>query len=134
MTFKLQHPSDLISKMFILEYMRELTPELLHTKASDAEKGLMFYKFIGEGDVTHVDFSWEYLLFESSMSDLEKLLSKYEKEIEVLEKKKNAKLVQNSKQLELDLQSQPVDINVYDLAQAEIKKNNDKTKLWNIQQ
>ena len=48
MTFKLQHPGDLISRLFILEYMREIGAKALYEKANSEQKKQLFYKFIDE--------------------------------------------------------------------------------------
>ena len=133
MTFKLQHPADLLSKLFMLEYMRELTPELLYTKATDDEKTYLFYKFIDAEGNTQIDFSWEALLFDAHIEQLENLMNRFVVEIEKLEAVKQQQLIEKRGEMMAEAQSAPVDINIYDMAQTEINKSKDASKLWKPQ-
>ena len=132
--FKLQHPSDLISKMFMLEYMRELGAQKLYSKATPEQRKNMFYKFIdSDNETTEIDLNWEALLFECTLLHLEGLLKHFLDEIEEIEEKR---IVEQQKILNSDvdkhsnfLESQAprgstTDINLMDFAAAKIKENN----------
>lgn len=45
--FKLQHPQDLVSRLFILEYIKELGPNTIKEKLTDGEANFWLYKFEG---------------------------------------------------------------------------------------
>ena len=46
--FKLQHPEDLISRLFILEYIRELGVEKIKEKLTEGETKFWLYSFEGD--------------------------------------------------------------------------------------
>ena len=61
--FKLQQPQDLVSRLFILEYIRELGVETIKDKLTAGEAKFWLYSFKGEeGDTT------EYALLRSNMA------------------------------------------------------------------
>ena len=84
--FKLEHPANLISRMFILEYMREIGAKALYAKANDEQKKHMFYKFTNDsGSITEVDLNWEALMFEVTIPQLEFFLELFVDEIQIIE-------------------------------------------------
>lgn len=125
MNFKLQHPQDLISRLFMLEYMRDLSAIAMYEKANKYQKELMFYKFTDEDDNEAVDFNWEYLLFVATSYELEALLQQFMEEIDAIEKKRRKDYDKLKQQIVQEQVSAPVDINLMDLAATEIKKNNE---------
>lgn len=124
--FKLQHPQDLISRLFILEYIRELGVEKIKKELLEGETRFWFYSFEGENTEIQYDFNWEYLLFVIPLSNLGKIMERYLDQIEEIEAKRQEKYAKfREEQLQEEL-SKPVDINVYDLAQSDIKNQSKK--------
>jgi len=129
--FRFQHPDDLLSRLFILEYMREIGAPILYDKANKHQKEQLFYKFINEQeeDKEDVDLNWEYCLFEATLYQLEAFLSLFLDEIEEIDNKrkdffkKAANLTTAEGKIVSD-DTTMADINVMDLAATEIKKNN----------
>lgn len=127
--FKTQHPADLVSRMFILEYMRELGAETLYEKASPEQKKNMFYKFSDDDGNISVDLNWEALLFECTILQLEGLVKHFVKEIEKIEEARQELYKKKAAQRIEEELKQPVDINLMDFAAAKIKENKDNNKL-----
>ena len=70
--FKLQHVQDLVSRLFILEYMREISAKALYEKANVEQKRQLFYKFTNESnDMEDIDVNWEFCLFEATLTQLD---------------------------------------------------------------
>lgn len=122
--FKHQHPSDLISRLFMLEYMREIGAEVLYTKANKYQKEKFFYKFTGEDNTESVDINYEYCTFIATLHELEKFMEQFLEEIEEVEAKRSKIYKEVREQMIEEKMSEPVDINVMDLAQTEINKQN----------
>ena len=126
--FKLQQPQDLVSRLFILEYIRELGVDTIREKLTPGEARLWLYSFTGEeGPEVEYDFNWEFLLFTIPMSNLSKIIERYLEDILKIDSKREADMEKMRKDFFQEQMSAPVDINVYDLAQADMK--NQKLKL-----
>ena len=126
--FKLQQPQDLVSRLFILEYIRELGVETIKDKLTAGEAKFWLYSFKGEeGDTIEYDFNWEYLVFTIPMPNLSKIIERYLEDILKIDSKREADMEKMRKDFFQEQMSAPVDINVYDLAQADMK--NQKLKL-----
>ena len=126
--FKLQQPQDLVSRLFILEYIRELGVETIREKLTPGEVRLWLYSFTGEeGPEVEYDFNWEFLIFTIPMSNLSKIIERYLDDILKIDSKREADMEKMRKDFFQEQMSAPVDINVYDLAQADMK--NQKLKL-----
>ena len=126
--FKLQQPQDLVSRLFILEYIRELGVETIKEKLTAGEAKFWLYSFKGEeGDTIEYDFNWEYLVFIIPMPNLSKIIERYLEDILKIDSKREADMEKMRKDFFQEQMSAPVDINVYDLAQADMK--NQKLKL-----
>ena len=126
--FKLQHPQDLVSRLFILEYIKELGPNTIKEKLSEGEANFWLYKFEGEEKVEY-DFNWEYLLFVIPLSNLSHIMERYLDEVEEIEKKRQSqykKLIQEKYEQEA---AEPVEINLYDYAKADIEQKNNPSNL-----
>lgn len=132
MMFKLQHPGDLISRLFILEYMRKIGAKTLYEKAHVEHKRAFFYKFTGEGDIEEVDINWEHCLFQATMPQLDQFMKGFLEEIEAVdvEMEKDFNKMREAK-LQEELAA-PVDVSIYDIAQAEMARNKDVNKLTGI--
>ena len=121
--FKHQHPSDLISRLFMLEYMREVGAEDLYKKANKHQREYMFYKFSDEEDNETVDINWEYCTFLASLHQLESFMKLFLKELDEIEASRakiyEAKIAEEKEEERIA----PADINVMDLAATEINKN-----------
>lgn len=126
--FKLQHPQDLVSRLFILEYIKELGPDIIKEKLTDGEANFWLYKFEGEEKIEY-DFNWEYLLFVIPLSNLSHIMERYLDEVEEIEKKRQSqykKLIQEKYEQEA---AEPAEINLYDYAKADIEQKNNPSNL-----
>ena len=127
--FKLQHPQDLVSRLFILEYIKELGVDIIQPKLTEGEAHFWLYKFEGEDDKVQYDFNWEYLLFVIPLSNLSHIMERYLDEVEEIEKKRQAqykKLIQEKYEQEA---AEPAEINLYDYAKADIEQKNNPSNL-----
>lgn len=129
MNFKATHPTDLISRLFLLEYLRELGPDMLYSRANKNEKELFFYKYENIEGGTFVDINWERLVFDTELSHLETFAKKYLEEIEEIEKARQPLMAAKYEQQKAEEAAMPMDINIMDLAQSEIRKNNDPSQI-----
>ena len=126
--FKLQHPQDLVSRLFILEYIKELGPDIIKEKLTDGEANFWLYKFEGEEKIEY-DFNWEYLLFVIPLSNLSHIMERYLDEVEEIEKKRQSqykKLILEKYEQEA---AEPAEINLYDYAKADIEQKNNPSNL-----
>ena len=127
--FKLQHPQDLVSRLFILEYIKELGVDIIQPKLTEGEAHFWLYKFEGEDNKVQYDFNWEYLLFVIPLSNLSHIIERYLDEVEEIEKKRQAqykKLIQEKYEQEA---AEPAEINLYDYAKADIEQKNNPNNL-----
>lgn len=130
MTFKLQHPGDLISRLFILEYMREIGAKALYEKANSEQKKQLFYKFIDEdSNIEEVDVNWEFCLFEATLPQLDYFISNFVDEVQKIEAKRQQFYKQQSQKIVEENIAKPVDISVYDMAKAEMDRSKDTSKI-----
>ena len=123
--FKLQHPQDLVSRLFILEYIKELGPDTIKEKLSEGEANFWLYKFEGEEKVEY-DFNWEYLLFVIPLSNLSHIMERYLDEVEKIEQKRQSKYSRYKEEHLKEELAKPADINLYDIARADIKNQSSK--------
>ena len=123
--FKLQHPQDLVSRLFILEYIKELGPDIIKEKLTDGEANFWLYKFEGEEKVEY-DFNWEYLLFVIPLSNLSHIMERYLDEVEKIEKKRQSEYNRYKEEHLKEELAKPVDINLYDIARADMKNQSNK--------
>ena len=123
--FKLQHPQDLVSRLFILEYIKELGPNLIKEKLSEGEANFWLYKFEGEEKVDY-DFNWEYLLFVIPLSNLSHIMERYLDEVEKIEKKRQSEYNRYKEEHFKEEVAKPADINLYDIARADMKNQSNK--------
>ena len=123
--FKLQHPQDLVSRLFILEYIKELGPNLIKEKLTDGEANFWLYKFEGEEKIEY-DFNWEYLLFVIPLSNLSHIMERYLDEVEKIEQKRQSKYNRYKEEHLKEELAKPADINLYDIARADIKNQSNK--------
>ena len=123
--FKLQHPQDLVSRLFILEYIKELGPNLIKEKLSEGEANFWLYKFEGEEKVEY-DFNWEYLLFVIPLSNLSHIMERYLDEVEKIEQKRQSEYNRYKEEHLKEELAKPADINLYDIARADIKNQSNK--------
>ena len=123
--FKLQHPQDLVSRLFILEYIKELGPNTIKEKLTDGEANFWLYKFEGEEKIEY-DFNWEYLLFVIPLSNLSHIMERYLNEVEKIEEKRQREYNRYKEEHLKEELAKPVDINIYDIARADIKNQSSK--------
>ena len=123
--FKLQHPQDLVSRLFILEYIKELGPDTIKEKLTDGEANFWLYKFEGEEKVEY-DFNWEYLLFVIPLSNLSHIMERYLDEVEKIEQKRQSEYNRYKEEHLKEELAKPADINLYDIARADIKNQSSK--------
>ena len=124
--FKLQHPQDLVSRLFILEYIKELGSDTIKEKLSKGEANFWLYKFEGEEKVEY-DFNWEYLLFVIPLSNLSHIMERYLDEVEKVEQKRQSEYNRYKEEHLKEELAKSADINLYDIARADMK--NQSTKL-----
>ena len=125
MMFKLQHPQDLVSRLFILEYIKELGPDTIKEKLTDGEANFWLYKFEGEEKI-ECDFNWEYLLFVIPLSNLSHIMERYLDEVEKIEQKRQSEYNRYKEEHLKEELAKPADINLYDIARADIKNQSSK--------
>ena len=123
--FKLQHPQDLVSRLFILEYIKELGPDTIKEKLTDGEANFWLYKFEGEEKIEY-DFNWEYLLFVIPLSNLSHIMERYLNEVEKIEEKRQSEYNRYKEEHLKEELAKPVNINIYDIARADIKNQSNK--------
>ena len=123
--FKLQHPQDLVSRLFILEYIKELGPDTIKEKLSEGEANFWLYKFEGEEKVEY-DFNWEYLLFVIPLSNLSHIMERYLDEVEKIEQKRQSEYNRYKEEHLKEELAKPADINLYDIARADMKNQSSK--------
>ena len=123
--FKLQHPQDLVSRLFILEYIKELGPNTIKEKLSEGEANFWLYKFEGEEKVEY-DFNWEYLLFAIPLSNLSHIMERYLDEVEKIEQKRQSEYSRYKEEHLKEELVKPADINLYDIARADMKNQSSK--------
>ena len=123
--FKLQHPQDLVSRLFILEYIKELGPNTIKEKLSEGEANFWLYKFEGEEKVEY-DFNWEYLLFVIPLSNLSHIMERYLDEVEKIEQKRQSEYNRYKEEHLKEELAKPADINLYDIARANMKNESIK--------
>ena len=123
--FKLQHPQDLVSRLFILEYIKELGPNTIKEKLTDGEANFWLYKFEGEEKIEY-DFNWEYLLFVIPLSNLSHIMERYLDEVEKIEEKRQSEYNRYKEEHLKEELAKPADINLYDIARADIKNQSNK--------
>lgn len=123
--FKLQHPQDLVSRLFILEYIKELGVDIIQPKLTEGEAHFWLYKFEGEEKIEY-DFNWEYLLFVIPLSNLSHIMERYLDEVEKIEEKRQREYNRYKEEHLKEELAKPVDINIYDIARADIKNQSNK--------
>ena len=123
--FKLQHPQDLVSRLFILEYIKELGPDTIKEKLTEGEANFWLYKFEGEEKVEY-DFNWEYLLFVIPLSNLSHIMERYLDEVEKIEQKRQSEYNRYKEEHLKEELTKPADINLYDIARADMKNQSSK--------
>ena len=124
--FKLQHPQDLVSRLFILEYIKDLGPNTIKEKLTEGESNFWLYNFKGEEDTLEYDFNWEYLLFAIPLSNLSHIMERYLNEVEKIEEKRQREYNRYKEEHLKEELAKPVDINIYDIARADIKNQSNK--------
>lgn len=127
--FKMENPMNLVSRMFILEYIRELGTDIIVPKLTDGEANFWVYKFEGEDDKTEYDFNWEYLTFVIPLPNLGSIMERFLTEVEEIEAKRQAFYTQRREEMLQEEMAKPADINLYDFAKAQIDKSKDTSKL-----
>lgn len=123
--FKLQHPQDLVSRLFILEYIKELGVDIIQPKLTEGEAHFWLYKFEGEEKIEY-DFNWEYLLFVIPLSNLSHIMERYLDEVEKIEEKRQREYNRYKEEHLKEELAKPADINLYDIARADIKNQSNK--------
>lgn len=127
---KFQHPQDLISRLFILEYMREIKAPILYEKANKHQKKSLFYKFIDDDNKETVDINWEFCIFGATLHQLESFMEMFLEEINGVEAAREVLYKDLKQAAAKQILETPMDINVMDLAQTEVNKiKEDELKL-----
>lgn len=119
--FKLQHPQDLISRLFILEYIREIGATTIVAKLNEGEKKFWAYKFSNDEGEIEYDLNWEYLLFVIPLDNLSKIMERYLSLVEEIELKRKPKVASKIDEILQERLEAPVDVNLFDVAKADIE-------------
>lgn len=129
MIFKTQHPQSLISRMFILEYIRMLDTDLMYSKANEYQKNKYFYTYEAEQD-EHVkellDLNWEYLLFEATITELEHFMKNFLEQLLEIDEKMKAVVERMKAESIVEQARQPVDINLMSVAKSDLENSKGK--------
>lgn len=128
--FKAEHPSNLISRCFMLESMRYIDVNILYERANPLQKSRMFYKYTDEESEVAIDINWEYCLFVSPITELAMYMEKFIDEAVEVNKMMEEDLTRMMKHKVDQEIKQSVDINIMDLAASKIRnsKNGFKPK------
>jgi len=127
MIFKTQHPQSLISRMFILEYMRMLDKDMMYKKGNEHQKNKFFYTYTVEGTEeesdlnTALDLNWEYLLFEASITELEFFMKNFLPELLAIDEKMKAQVERMKAEAIVEQSREPVDVNIMSLAKSDLE-------------
>ena len=118
--FRLQPPDSLMSRLFALEYLREIGAKEVYEKSNEEQKKQFFYKFYGDiEDITEVDFNWERLLFKATLPQIGYLLEPFIDKCKEIDSKRlaNIKKIKETSIPEDNI----ADFNLMDFAKADIK-------------
>ena len=128
MIFKTQHPQSLISRMFILEYMRMLDKEMMYSKANEYQKNKYFYSYLPEGEDVkeQLDLNWEYLLFEATITELEHFMKNFLEQLLEIDEKMKAQVERMKAEAIVEQARIPVDINLMSVAKSDLENSKGK--------
>lgn len=127
--FRIEHPQNLVNRLFSLHYLRQLNPNEVYKKLPQEIKDKKyFYSFeTPEGNNIEMDYNYEKLLFKAPLEDFNKILDLFEDELEEIN---NRELEELKRLYETKVESESrADISLYDLAKAEIAKSKDTSRL-----
>lgn len=99
MNFRLQAPQDVVSRMIILEYLRQLDYNKIHEVLNVHQQKKMFYKFTDDDGKIDMDINWEYMFFEATMFELEGIAKNFLDEIEEIDNKSKENIKKIKKEL-----------------------------------
>lgn len=117
LTLKTQHPQDVIARAYMIDYLREVTPDKAYEVLSNTITGV-FYEFENLEGETAVDYNWESLLFVLTLDELQIIMNKLEDLVWEVEKQQG-KIVAEEVTKKLD-GGKPVDVNLLAYAQAKL--------------
>ena len=117
LTLKTQHPQDIITRAYMIDYLREVTPDKAYEVLNNTITGV-FYEFENLEGETAVDYNWESLLFVLTLDELQVVMNKLEDLVWEVEKQQG-KIVAEEVAKKLD-GGKPVDINLLAYAQAKL--------------
>jgi len=135
MIFKTQHPQSLISRMFILEYMRMLDKDMMYAKANEYQKNKYFFKYFDDEDIAVdgsiisrevLDLNWEYLLFEATITELEHFMKNFLEQLLEIDEKMKAVVERMKAESIVEQARQPVDINLMSVAKSDLENSKGK--------
>ena len=119
LTLKTQHPQDIITRAYMIDYLREVTPDKAYEVLNNTITGV-FYEFETLEGETAVDYNWESLLFVLTLDELQVVMNKLEDVVWEVEKQQG-KIVAEEVAKKLD-GGKPVDINLLAYAQAKLSQ------------
>ena len=80
LTIKLQHPTDVIIRCTMLDYLKEIGPDKAKKKLANKYKDI-FYEYTTTDDKVLYDFIWDKLLFELDLNSLNNIMNHLEDEV-----------------------------------------------------
>lgn len=129
---KKDHPRNLLTRLFMLEFIHHFDKDLFYNRSSETHQDLFFYTYTNEKNQELYDFNWEYALFKATMPQLEHLMETMLEEAEVIKKEQDAELkIAVEQQAATDTISGDMmqSINIMDMAKSDITKMKTPSKL-----
>lgn len=117
--FKNQSPQDIVSRLIILEYLKEIGAPETYSDANEDQKRAFYYKFTDEEGNVQIDYNWEYALFKATMPQLEYFAKNYVDKMLIIDKKREAF---HRQKLHNAAQEDMPSINIMDMAAADIAR------------
>ena len=124
LTLKIQHPQDVIARVYMLDYLREIGPEKVRKELNGRVEGIFYVYTKPDSEEEQVDFNWELLLFTLPVKELNLIMSFIEPLVWEVERQQGKVIAQEAaKKLE---GGQSADINLLAYAQAKLAESKGK--------
>ena len=91
------------------------------------KKNKYFFKYLGEDDTSELlDLNWEYLLFESSITELEHFMKNFLEQLLEIDAKMKAQVERMKAEAIVEQSRVPVDINLMSVAKSDLENKQGK--------
>lgn len=128
LTIKLQHPTDVIIRCTMLDYLKEIGPDKAKKKLANKYKDI-FYEYTTTDDEVLYDFIWDKLLFELDLDSLNNIMNHLEDEVFEVEAAQGKAVAEKKVEMMKEQEAHyPVakDINLLDFARKKIQDSKNK--------